>query len=59
MNHISAKLLRERKGHDQEVVLKSQRRLKTLQLWTTSLNLTALTLGIPIVVAMLFSLLAS
>ena len=43
----------------QEVVLKSQRRLQTLQIWTTSLNLTALTLGIPIVVATLFSLLSS
>lgn len=44
---------------NQEVVLKSQRRLMTVQIWTTSLNLTALTLGIPIVVAVIFSLLSS
>ncbi len=44
---------------NQEVVHKSQRRLETVQIWTTSFNLTALSLGIPIVVATLFSLFSS
>ena len=44
---------------NQDVILKSQRRLQAVQIWTTSFNLTALSLGIPIVVATLFSLFSS
>lgn len=44
---------------DRQAVINNQRRLDILQCWTTALNLAALTLGIPVVVVLLQSLISA